>query len=266
LASPASAAYCRAVEISGISLVVLETARAVSIRAQIELATVVKSRPDSLVSFATGETFRAFFAELEHDATLGRLDLTAFRCTHLDEFLGFGPDDPGGFANELLGCEPIRRAYEDGRFVPVPSSEDAAQLREHEEQLQRLGGVQLQFLGIGGNGHVAFAEPGTSLDAGFHRAKLSPSTVAALESRFAPDAPPTEAVTAGPATVLDAERVVMVATGSGKAKAVRDMMEGDICSSCPASIIRRHPDALVLLDSAAAAGLDWPELETAAGR
>jgi glucosamine-6-phosphate deaminase len=260
------APYCEDVEFSGISVVVLESARAVSIRAQIELAAVVKDRPNALVSFATGETFGAFFAEIEHDAGLGRIDLSAFRATHLDEFLGLGPEDRAGFANELLACAPLRKAYEEGRFFPVPSSGEEKDLRGHEAHLQSLGGVQLQFLGIGSNGHVAFSEPGTSLDEGFHRAKLAPSTVAVLKSRFAPDPVPADAVTAGPASILAAARVVMVATGAGKANAVHNMMEGDVCSACPASIIRRHSDALVLLDSAAAAGLDWPEFETASAR
>ena len=232
-------------------------------RAQVELAALVKQRPDALVSFATGTTYKAFYGEIEQEVADGRMDLSQFRATHLDEFLGFRPDTRGGFANELFGCAPLRQAYDEGRFFPVPSSGEDADLRAHEASLRAMGDVQLQFLGIGGNGHIAFSEPGTPLDCGFHKTRLAASTIAVLESHFAPDPVPEEAVTAGPASILQARRVVMVATGSGKAKAVRDMMEGDISAACPASVIRHHPNALVLLDSAAAAGLDWPRLETA---
>lgn len=253
-------------EIAGISVVVLETARAVSIRAEIELATLVKERPDALVSFAAGETFRAFFAEIEKDVANHRHDLSRLRVTHLDEFLNYAPETSGGFVHELLACAPLGAAFEDGRFHAVPSSGIESDLRAHEAKLAELGGVDLQFVGIGGNGHVAYAEPGTLLDLGFHRARLAASTRTVLEPRFAPGPAPEEAVTAGPASILSAERLVLVATGSAKAKAVRDMMEGDIGPACPASVLRRHPDALVLLDSAAAKGLDWPELELAGGR
>lgn len=246
-------------EFAGISVVVLETARAVGIRAQIELAAVVKDQPDALVSFATGDTFKSFFAEIERDVAAGRMNLSELRATHLDEFVGFGPDDPGGFAHELLQCAPLAQAYGEGRFLPVPGSGDPAAIRSHEKQLAEVGGIDLQFLGIGSNGHIAFSEPGTDLDVGFHRVRLGLTTRTPYQVRFAPAAVPEEAITAGPRSVLDARRLVMVAIGSAKAKAVRDMMEGDVSAACPASVIRRHEDVVVLLDSAAAAGLDWPE-------
>ena len=95
-------------EISGISVVVFETARAVAIRAQVELAAACAQRSDALVSFATGATFGAFFSEIASDA--GGLDLAGMHGTHLDEFLGFEPSTPGGFAHELLQCKPLARA------------------------------------------------------------------------------------------------------------------------------------------------------------
>lgn len=251
-------------EFSGISVVVLETAQAVAVRAQVELETVLKRAPDALVSFAAGETFDEFFDGIERDVEDGRLDLAELRATHLDEFVGFGPEDEGGFAHHLLQRPMLAKAWRDGRFLPVPGKDNPESWRAHEAQLEQLGGIQLQFLGIGANGHVALSEPGTDLELGFHRARLAAMTVSALQSRCAPNPVPSDAITAGPASILAAARVVLVATGAGKAKAVRDMMERDVGPACPASLVRRHQDAVVLLDSAAAQGLDWPEMASSA--
>ena len=98
-------------------------------------------------------------------------------------------------------------------------------------------------------------------DLTFHRATLLPSTRDHLASRFAPSTVPHNAVTAGPQDILAAARLVVIATGPAKAAAVKGMLDGCIDPDCPASIVRRHKDVLILLDSAAAAGLDWPELE-----
>ncbi len=246
-------------ELSELSVVVLETAEAVVMRAMVELQSLTRRCPDGLVSLAAGETFGPFLAALDVEQTAGRINLDAQRFTHHDEFFGFEPTDPGGLAHELLGCPALAKAHADGRFLAIPSGGSEAILREHEEYVASSGGVQLQFLGIGSNGNVACCEPGTSFDFGFHRVELADPTQHHIASRFPADSTiPTEAVTAGPKSILAAERVVLMATGASKAQAVRDMMDGAVESTCPASLLRRHPDAVVLLDSHAAAKLYWP--------
>ena len=123
-------------EISGISVVVLGTAEAVAIRAQVEMAAVLKDRPDALISFSVADPFRIFLQDFERDAALGRIDTSRMRVTQVDEYLDFEVDQAGGVANELLQCAPLRQAFDDGRFVPLPSSGRATLLEEHQAHLQ----------------------------------------------------------------------------------------------------------------------------------
>jgi glucosamine-6-phosphate deaminase len=125
----------------------------------------------------------------------------------------------------------------------------------HAERLQLAGGVALQFVGIGRNAHLAFNEPGTPFDVGFHTATLSAATRDDARARFAPDEPPRRAVTSGLATILAARRIVLCAFGAAKAPAVQSMLHGEVSPACPASVLRRHGNVLVVLDRAAAAGL-----------
>ncbi len=246
-------------EISGLSVVILETAEAAVLRAMVELAAVARRRPDALVSLASGETFVPFLQNLAEEDRSGALQTAALRFTHHDEFFEFEPADPGGLARELLDCPVVGRAHDEGRFLQIPSGGSEGVLREHEQHIAASGGVQLQYLGIGSNGKIACCEPGTPLDLGYHRVQLAQLTRAHISSRFPEGtAVPTEAITAGPRSILAAEHVVLMATGASKASAVRDMMEGGVEAACPASLLRRHPDALLLLDAAAATELDWP--------
>ena len=210
-----------------------------------------------LISFATGDTFTAFFRALDAEMQGGRLNSNKFIGTHLDEYMGFEPKRPGGMVHELiLRCPGVREMLARGSFLPVPCHGAEGSLRAHEERLARAGGIKLQFLGIGRNGHVAFNEPGAAFDEGYHVTMLAESTREDSKSRFVPDNPPRRAVTAGVKSILDAERIVLCAFGPGKAEAVRTMLEGEVHPNCPASALRRHPNVLVLLDPGAASSLD----------
>ena len=214
--------------------------------AELERATSSGARP--LVGFATGSTYAPLFRAL---SAAGRAVFGDAVVTHLDEYLGFATDQRGGMVHELVhACPVFGDMLTEGGLLPVPSCPDA--IPQHEEKLEDLGGVGLQFLGIGRNGHIAFNEPGCSPDAGFQVVDLSEVTRRDARHRFAPDPVPSRAVTAGIATILSARRLVLVATGAAKADSVARMLRGSIGSQCPASFIRRHPNALVVLDEAAA--------------
>jgi glucosamine-6-phosphate deaminase len=220
-----------------------------------------------LVSFATGGTFAAFLQALAAELDSGRVPRDAFAATHLDEYVGFPPDRSGGMVHELIArCPPLCDMLRRGMFLPVPHDGSDAALQAHAARLQRAGGVSLQFLGLGRNGHVAFNEPGTPFDSGFHRARLARTTRDDARPRFAPDEPPELAVTAGLATILAARRIVLCAFGRGKADAVRAMLCAPVGEACPASALRRHADALVLLDGAAAGALGGSAAASAADR
>ncbi|MGL5908519.1 MAG: glucosamine-6-phosphate deaminase, partial [Phycicoccus sp.] len=126
----------------------------------------------------------------------------------------------------------------------------------YEARLRELGGVDVQVLGIGANGHLGFNEPGSALRSRTRVKRLSERT-RRDNARFFPslDDVPTHCVTQGLGTILDARRLVLVATGDPKADAVAAALEGPLTASVPASVLQWHPDAVVCLDDAAAAGL-----------
>ncbi len=221
---------------------------------QVRLLLAGPQRP--VLGFATGATFTAFLQALAEELRHERLFAAALVATHLDEYLGFGPTQPGGMVHELEStCPPLARLRALGAFVPVPSDGTPASLQAHERRLQQLGGVQLQLLGIGRNGHLAFNEPGTPFDRACHVTTLAATTRQDARPRFLPNEPPLQAVTSGLATIAAARRLVLCAFGKGKAAAVRAMLFGPIDPQCPASLLRHHADAHVLLDRDAASEL-----------
>lgn len=222
-----------------------------------EVRDVIASTPRPLICFATGGTFTAFFRALDAELQAGRIPAEDFVGTHLDEFMAFEPSRRGGMVHELtLRCPALRGMLARGSFLPVPPHGAEGSLRAHEERIARAGGIKLQLLGIGRNGHIAFNEPGADFGQGFHVTNLAETTRADASPRFVPDEPPRRAITAGMATILGAERVVLCAFGRNKAEAVRAMLQGGVSPSCPASALQNHRNTLVLLDPEAASLLD----------
>lgn len=212
------------------------------------------AREPGWLGLATGATFAGLWPALAAELAAGRLPQAQF--THLDEYLGFAPQSAGGMVHELFtACPPFAALWRAGRFLPVPHDGSPAVLAQHEAALQAQGGVALQLLGIGRNGHLAFNEPGTRFGTGFHVAALAETTRADARPRFRPGEPPTHAVTSGLGTIAAARRLFLCAFGAGKAAAVRAMLEGPVGPECPASLVQRHGRVVVVLDAAAAAGL-----------
>lgn len=221
-----------------------------------EFRGLVARKPDALISIATGQTYASFLRRLANVSLPSTLHFT-----HPDEFLGISPQHPGGMVSELLAmCPHLKKAMDEGRFLAVPACGEGRELTDFEAKIEALGGIDLHLLGIGRNGHIAFNEPGTRFLAGYHRTPLAASTRADLAARFAPQEPPDQAVTAGPRSILAADRIILCALGKAKANAIKLMMAGSVSEDVPASLLRRHANAVLLLDAAAASGLEG-ELE-----
>jgi len=217
-----------------------------------EFLDLVSRKPDALISIATGQTYASFLRRL---ASVSLPETLQF--THPDEFLGISPQHPGGMVAELLAlCPHLHKAMEQGRFLAVPASGEGHQLADFERMIEDRGGIDLHLLGIGRNGHIAFNEPGTRFLAGYHRTPLAESTRADLAPSFAPQEPPDQAVTAGPRSILAAHRIILCAKGKAKADAIKLMMSGSVSEAVPASLLRRHDNARLLLDPEAASGLE----------
>ena len=215
-------------------------------------------RPEPVLGLATGSSPLGLYAELAAAVAAGRLDLTAARGFALDEYVGLPPRHPQSYREVLLRevCTPLR-LRPDRLHVPDGSGADEATLvaaaAAYEQLLERAGGVDVQILGIGANGHLGFNEPGSALSSRTRVKRLSDRT-RADNARFfeGPDDVPTHCVTQGLGTVLEARKLVLVASGGAKAEAVSTALEGPLSASCPASVLQWHSDAFVVLDEAAA--------------
>ena len=215
-------------------------------------------RTEPVLGVATGSSPLGLYAELAAAVTAGRLDLTRARGFALDEYVGLAPGHPESYREVLLrevcaplGLPPERLHVPDGSGVDEAALVAAA--AAYESLLAKAGGVDVQILGIGANGHLGFNEPGSALSSRTRVKRLSART-RADNARFFDglDDVPTHCVTQGLGTVLEARRLVLVASGGAKAKAVADALEGPLSAACPASVLQWHAEAVAVLDEEAA--------------
>jgi len=214
-----------------------------------------------VLGLATGSSPLGLYRELGRAVAEGRADFSRALGVALDEYVGLPPGHPEGYRQVLLRevCEVIglpadRLAVPDGSGTDLAALTAAA--HDYERRIHDAGGVDVQVLGIGANGHLGFNEPGSALASRTRVKRLSARTRRDNARFFEGVADvPTHCVTQGLGTILDAGRLVLVATGDAKADAVAAALEGPLTASVPASVLQWHADTVVCLDEAAAAGL-----------
>jgi glucosamine-6-phosphate deaminase len=245
--------------IRGIRIRVFETADAVAQAFARDLARCVRRNPALVLGLATGRTPIPVYQQLVRLHGRGRLDLARVTTFNLDEFVGGARRDRGqyrAFMDEHLFARvqmPRARIH----FLDGAARDLDAECRRYERAIQHAGGIDLQILGLGTNGHIGFNEPGEALQAQTHRTRLREPTRRANAFLFGGRvaAVPREALSMGMATILAADHVVLLATGAAKAACVKRMVEGAITTRVPASLLQMHANAEVWLDRAAAAKL-----------
>jgi glucosamine-6-phosphate deaminase len=220
---------------------------------------VVRERPAAVLGLPTGRTPVLMYRALVRHAAEGALDLSRAATFNLDEFIGLPADHPGSYRRFMrehlfahVNLPPGRVGFLNGLAADL-----GAECARYEAAIAAAGGIDLQILGIGANGHIGFNEPAPGLSARTHRVPLTDETRASNAGLFDddPSKVPAEALSMGMATILGARRIVLVATGAGKVACVRGMVEGPITTTLPASFLQLHGDVDVMLDEAAAAGL-----------
>ncbi|HXT88110.1 MAG TPA: glucosamine-6-phosphate deaminase [Trebonia sp.] len=220
---------------------------------------VVRRKAAAVLGLATGSTPLPTYQELirRHEAGAGPA-YSGVTCFNLDEYVGLPPGHEQSYratiARELtdgLGITPAQVNGPDPRPDGLPTAGE-----RYEALIKAAGGVDVQVLGIGSDGHLAFNEPGSSL-ASRTRIKTLTAQTRKDNARFfgSPDEVPTHVLTQGLGTILEARHLVLIATGEGKAAAAAAAVEGPVSASCPASVLQLHPHVSVLLDRPAAARL-----------
>ena len=213
-------------------------------------------KPDAVLGVATGSSPLTIYDELAARCAAGQVSFTKARGFTLDEYVGLPGDHPERYRNVIdkvlvsrVDFEPDAVAGPDGLATDIPAACAA-----YEEEIRAAGGVDLQILGIGTDGHIGFNEPGSSL-ASRTRIKTLTRQTRMDNARFFDgnlDAVPTHCLTQGLGTIMAARHVVLVATDSSKGEAVHHLVEGAVSAMWPASILQHHPHVTVLLDDAAA--------------
>ncbi|WP_182867168.1 glucosamine-6-phosphate deaminase [Stieleria mannarensis] len=246
------------VQIEGIETVVQPDAEQASRTVAQLIADQIGRKGDSVLGLATGGTPVQTYRQLIEMNRRGEVDFSAVTSFNLDEYIGLDgahPQSFRAFMNEhLFDHVNIDRAR---TFVPDGCADDVeAHCAKYESMIDAAGGIDLQLLGLGHNGHIAFNEPGSPRDSRTRRVDLTPLTIQ-QNARFfdSVDEVPCHAITMGIATILGARRIVMLATGGGKSEAVARMLQGPIGEDHPASLLRHHDHVTVVLDRAAAAEL-----------
>ena len=237
-------------------------------RAFLEIKKVLLEKPDAVIGFATGATPLPLYEKMAEDHKKNGTSYKRVRAYNLDEYVGVDKGDKASFArfmrDNLFSKIDIDLANTD---IPNGMAEDLNAECERYAEMVRANPADIQILGIGRNGHIAFNEPYTKPEEPTHIALLTADTRAANAGAFKdPSLVPTYALTMGINEILNAKRILLLATGESKAQAVYDMIMGRDDTSCPATALRKHPDVTVILDKEAASLLTFTEWENAAER
>lgn len=222
------------------------------------IAEAVAARLGLVLGLATGETMRPVYAALARDHRSNGTCWQGVTVFNLDDYVGVPAAHPASFHRFMRETLFDHIDIAPGRcYMPNGLADDLAWgARDYEARIAAAGGIDLQLLGIGSNGHIAFNEPGSDFAGRTGAVALAPTTRAAARAAFdREDEVPLRGLTMGIGTILEARRILLVATGAGKARAIADAFGGSADPACPASALQAHPDATVLLDSAAAAAL-----------
>jgi glucosamine-6-phosphate deaminase len=241
-----------------LKLHVLPTPRAASRRAAEEIACVLRRRRGVRLILASGQTMVAVYAALAALHRRGRAPFHRAETFNLDE-LRLPAADPRSFRS-FMGRNLFSKvdiAPGKVHFLAGDARDPEAECRRFERELARGGPPDLALAGIGRNGHVAYVEPGAALPPRTSPVPLSASTRRGLETQGLRPAP-REALTMGIETILEAQEILLVATGKEKAEVVAAALAGPITPRCPASFLSLHPALTVVLDRAAASSLNEP--------
>lgn len=221
------------------------------------IASVIERTPKPVLGVATGSSPLPIYRELARRVGNG-YDMSSVTAFALDEYVGIPADHAQSYVEVIrrevqrpLGLNADRVFVPDGRAADL----DLA-CADYEKAITASGGIDLQILGIGSDGHIGFNEPSSSL-ASRTRAVALMAETRNDNARFFDglDQVPTRCLTQGIGTILEAGEIVLMARGARKAEAVASMVEGPVSASCPASALQLHPEVMVLLDEDAAAGL-----------
>jgi glucosamine-6-phosphate deaminase len=222
------------------------------------VAATVRGNPGAAISVPTGSTPVGMFQELAGMVERGELDFGQTHLFCLDEYVGVAPDEPNSLTGWLYEhfLTPARVPKGNIHTLPAIADDLAAAATRYEADIIAVGGLELAVLGLGGNGHIAYNEPGSPGDSRTRVVDLTPESLAQAAGYFEGRTVPTRAITVGIGTLLDARHIVLIVSGESKAEVLHASLRGPQTPELPASFLQRASDRLtVIADDAAAARL-----------
>ncbi len=235
-------------------VIVCENYEEVSKEAAKIVASQLILKPDSVLGLATGSTPVGMYNLLAEKNKAGEIDFSEVKSFNLDEYYPMAAEHDQSyryFMNENL-FNNINIKMENTHVLSGVAEDPEKECDDFEKMIDAAGGIDLQVLGIGQNGHIGFNEPDTFLYANTHLTDLTENTIQA-NSRFFDkiEDVPTKALTMGIATILKSKRIIILASGENKRAVVTDLIEGEISTKNPASMLKVHKDVIVICDKAA---------------
>lgn len=218
------------------------------------IADVIKAKPDCILGLATGSTPVGAYKELIAMNKSGEISFKAVKSYNLDEYYPISPDNDQSyryFMNDNL-FNHIDIEMENTHLLNGEAADADAECKAYDEAIKAAGGIDIQILGIGRNGHIAFNEPDEALIAPTHKTGLTADTIDANSRFFASaDLVPKHALTMGMASIFGAGKIILLANGASKAKAISELRSDKITTSNPSTLLKLHPDVTIICDKEA---------------
>jgi glucosamine-6-phosphate deaminase len=252
-------------------IIILKSADDVAAKGAELVTELLRVRPDAVLGLATGSTQLSLYGKLVDKHLAGDVSFKEARSFNLDEYLGIAASNPQSYRT-YMDQKLFDRVDINKQNTYLPSCAEGENPilvgPRYEKEIRDAGGIDLQIMGIGGNGHIGFNEPSSSLNSRTRVKTLTRQTVEDNGRLFSQnELQPKLAITMGIATIMDARKILLLATGQNKSAAVSEMVEGPVSAMCPASVLQMHERVTVVLDESAAAGLknrdyyDWTRLQ-----
>lgn len=241
-------------------IIIYEDAQQVALNTAKWVQSLIKGKSNPVLGLATGSTPISLYKVLVEQFNTGETSFSGVTTFNLDEYYDIEASNSQSYRSfmqeHLFSHVDINQA---NTFLPTcnKSQNPRVQGLDYEEKIKRAGGIDLQILGIGANGHIGFNEPTSSLSSRTRIKTLTQQTILDNSRLFNEgELQPTSAMTMGIATIMDARYVLLMATGKNKAQAIKDMVTGPLCANCPASILQMHENAVIIIDKDAASLLE----------
>lgn len=219
------------------------------------VAAQISRKKNTVLGLPTGKTPLGMYQELIKRFRKGEIDFSQVITFNLDEYYGLSPEHPQSYNyymwQTFFNNINIKK---ENVFIPDGVTKDVQkECRYYESLIEKKGGIDLQFLGIGDNGHIGFNEPATALNSKTHLVNLSQTTIEA-NSRFFNDIEevPRKALTMGMGTIMKAKQIILLASGMKKAPAIAKTINGKVNTEVPASLLQLHRDVTIIVDKDAA--------------